>query len=143
MAIQKKTLEKYKEIETLLNLGYTNNEIKEHLSKKYNNHPRHIERLIYNYKKQKLALTDKTNVIIHKDKKIRIGEENCYFCGTNKELVEHHISYNPQIVVTLCHSCHSKFHYIFKKYHEIILKKDITLYRISQHLKKIKKDIDF
>ena len=37
-------------------------------------------------------------------------EDKCSACGTNKKLQEHHISYDPEIKITLCASCHIKTH---------------------------------
>lgn len=48
---------------------------------------------------------------------------NCYFCNDDK-IIEHHISYTPEIAVYLCKKCHSKFHILINEYHHIIKKKD-------------------
>lgn len=47
----------------------------------------------------------------------------CYFCEKDK-VIEHHISYAPEIVVYLCKKCHGKLHILIKKYQEIIKKID-------------------
>ena len=35
---------------------------------------------------------------------------NCKTCGSQKNLVEHHASYFPEITIWLCRSCHGKIH---------------------------------
>jgi len=34
----------------------------------------------------------------------------CMVCGSDKNLVEHHQSYFPEITTWLCRSCHGKLH---------------------------------
>lgn len=34
----------------------------------------------------------------------------CEICGSTKDLVRHHIRYNPEIIQVLCRSCHTKIH---------------------------------
>jgi hypothetical protein len=34
----------------------------------------------------------------------------CLMCGTENELLQHHISYEPEDTVTLCKKCHFKVH---------------------------------
>lgn len=35
----------------------------------------------------------------------------CQICEKNSRIVNHHISYFPEIIITLCDSCHSIFHH--------------------------------
>ena len=37
-------------------------------------------------------------------------EKKCVDCGTTENLQEHHISYDPEITVTLCVDCHMRRH---------------------------------
>jgi hypothetical protein len=36
----------------------------------------------------------------------------CLLCNRNKRLLEHHISYFPQIIIHICRSCHKHLHAI-------------------------------
>lgn len=35
---------------------------------------------------------------------------NCIECGSTEQLVEHHVSYDPEDTVWMCRSCHIKLH---------------------------------
>jgi len=35
---------------------------------------------------------------------------SCAYCGSKENLVKHHISYNPPVVVVVCQKCHEKIH---------------------------------
>jgi hypothetical protein len=35
---------------------------------------------------------------------------SCVICGSTENLVSHHISYEPEIIETLCKSCHREIH---------------------------------
>lgn len=37
--------------------------------------------------------------------------KRCSNCGSKDNVVEHHLSYDPEITVPLCQSCHLKVHY--------------------------------
>lgn len=41
-----------------------------------------------------------------------MGEEimNCVFCGSTKNVIKHHASYEPEIIQHLCRSCHRREH---------------------------------
>ena len=40
----------------------------------------------------------------------------CHKCGcNNKKLIHHHKSYEPQVIVLMCHSCHQKLHKKLRK----------------------------
>ena len=43
----------------------------------------------------------------------------CYFCDSGDNLVEHHITYSPEVTVTLCKSCHNKIHFVMKQQQEV------------------------
>lgn len=62
---------------------------------------------------------------------------NCYFCK-DKKVIQHHISYAPEIIVLLCRNCHSKLHLLIKEYHNIILQKDKGDVNITKYPKEIK-----
>ena len=34
----------------------------------------------------------------------------CKICGINDRIIRHHISYNPEITISLCNYCHPKLH---------------------------------
>lgn len=36
--------------------------------------------------------------------------EDCQLCGSNNNLQEHHISYNPPQIILLCRKCHQEQH---------------------------------
>jgi hypothetical protein len=45
------------------------------------------------------------------ERETHIGsKDKCNECGVVEQLVEHHISYEPEIFKILCLSCHLKFH---------------------------------
>ena len=35
---------------------------------------------------------------------------NCQICGSTKNVVNHHLSYDPEEIITVCRSCHRKTH---------------------------------
>ena len=37
-------------------------------------------------------------------------ENKCFKCGDTEGLILHHLSYNPEVVVSCCHSCHKSIH---------------------------------
>ena len=76
-----------------------------------------------------------------KQKASHIGSKNkCYF-GGGGELLEHHISYEPEITVTLSRTNHAKLHALVKEYHSQILKKDEDIRRFKTKLDNIKRII--
>jgi hypothetical protein len=38
----------------------------------------------------------------------------CYFCKDKEKLVDHHVSYDPEILVRLCDPCHKKLHRLLR-----------------------------
>jgi len=40
-----------------------------------------------------------------------ILREECAYCKKTEDLVLHHVSYQPEVVVMLCRECHAKVHY--------------------------------
>jgi len=44
---------------------------------------------------------------------LKVGE--CYFCQKTEKLNDHHICYNPQVVVRICKRCHGKLHALLNK----------------------------
>ena len=36
--------------------------------------------------------------------------KKCALCGTTRQLQQHHISYDPEIIITVCRECHRKLH---------------------------------
>ncbi len=36
--------------------------------------------------------------------------KKCETCGSIKNIINHHTSYEPEIIIPLCHSCHTKIH---------------------------------
>jgi len=57
------------------------------------------------------------NQIRNITKKNYVKDDKCKKCASKLFLVAHHIDYNsPKNVVTLCQSCHTRLHYIIKKY---------------------------
>ncbi len=43
-------------------------------------------------------------------------EIKCFKCGsTTGTIIKHHISYDPEIIVDCCRSCHKKIHYRARK----------------------------
>ncbi len=39
----------------------------------------------------------------------------CFKCGSDKNIIKHHISYNPEIIVDCCGSCHKRIHLRVRK----------------------------
>jgi hypothetical protein len=39
----------------------------------------------------------------------------CAKCGEAKELVHHHVKYEPEEIIMVCRSCHTKIHYRVRK----------------------------
>ena len=49
---------------------------------------------------------------------------NCSICKTDKKLITHHLSYEPEIIITMCWKCHTAMHRlaeINKEYQVIII----------------------
>jgi hypothetical protein len=68
----------------------------------------------------------------------RLGQlESCYFCGTGKGLLQHHISYYPQVLCSLCGKCHSKIHEVQEEYHKAGVEKDKQIKRLNAALNTI------
>jgi len=59
-------------------------------------------------------------------KKYIQDEKKCYFCN-NSQVIEHHLSYNPERIIYLCESCHVKLHFIIETYHLNGIEKDERL----------------
>ena len=38
---------------------------------------------------------------------------SCKLCGTTQNLVQHHLSYEPEVLQTLCQRCHRETHTLF------------------------------
>jgi len=38
------------------------------------------------------------------------SEDKCIICGSTKDLVKHHVSYDPEIIDILCRKCHTSLH---------------------------------
>lgn len=34
----------------------------------------------------------------------------CFKCGSTRNVIKHHTSYNPEIIVDCCRSCHNRIH---------------------------------
>ena len=39
----------------------------------------------------------------------------CFKCGSDRFVIKHHISYNPEVVVDCCKSCHRTIHHRVRK----------------------------
>lgn len=37
-------------------------------------------------------------------------EDECFACNDSGELIEHHLSYRPEVTITVCTECHGKIH---------------------------------
>lgn len=66
-----------------------------------------------------------------------VGE--CYFCGSKTYLIQHHISYVPEILVTLDKSCHGKIHAIMDVQQNQIKKNNESMAAINHRLDLINK----
>lgn len=40
---------------------------------------------------------------------------SCLICKENKKLIDHHLSYDPEIVVRVCWACHVTMHQLARK----------------------------
>ena len=122
MRPKREEIEKQKEeIRLRIDKGQEAWEIKELMSSKYNICERTISRRIKEVQtgiRQTISSTPKIN-------RTKISD-NCYFCG-NDDVVTHHISYVPEVIINLCESCHSKLHYVVDEYHKQIKEKDFIL----------------
>lgn len=61
-------------------------------------------------------LNNKSKHIIQKD-------NLCYFCSC-PDVVKHHLTYSPEILVLLCASCHQKLHILMQEHHKHSVKHD-------------------
>lgn len=42
-------------------------------------------------------------------------QTKCFKCGSTRFVIKHHTSYNPEVVVDCCRSCHSIIHHGVRK----------------------------
>lgn len=66
----------------------------------------------------------------------------CFMCGTNKNIIKHHTSYEPEEIVDCCRSCHLKIHHESdelpnKTNRKITLKSSQKRYRETHNMKQI------
>ena len=71
------------------------------------------------------------------EKKYWNNNRQCYFCPENKDLLEHHVSYIPEILIYLCKKCHHKHHLIIQEYHKLNIVKDKVIANLTDKLTKI------
>ena len=50
-------------------------------------------------------------------------DKYCSICGSDKNLIYHHLSYEPEIVVIVCRKCHQAMHRLAEidKKHQIVI----------------------
>jgi len=39
-----------------------------------------------------------------------MARNTCFKCGSTRFVIKHHTSYNPEVIVDCCRSCHKKIH---------------------------------
>lgn len=60
---------------------------------------------------------------------------NCYICKKEMKLIEHHISYLPQIVIRVCQGCHNKIHLgKLNQYCSFSRRQKLIFYKHKNHL---------
>lgn len=133
---QSKTKRLREEIEILQSLGYPKKEICTKISLEKGLHFRHIGRVIREMVNEPTILKKRT---IKNQKVYKINSKQCYFCGNKKDNIFHHVSYNPEVVVRLCRSCHGKIHFLQKKDHEANIKKDSYIKKVHDSLEDLNK----
>lgn len=42
-------------------------------------------------------------------------QSKCFKCGSTRFVIKHHTSYNPEVIVECCRSCHQKIHHKVRK----------------------------
>lgn len=88
-------------------------------SKKYELTLTHAERILLVWEGKKKNTSSWRFITKINDGKKYINKNKCYFCPSKKKLLEHHISYNPEIIALVCYSCHTKIHNILKIQHNL------------------------
>ena len=121
--LAKKTKDKLKWIEENKKNYLYDYDLRDALVKQFNLNSRYAYRLIDLFNGKIENTTPKTQNIITNNGKIFLNETNCYFCKCLSEIVQHHISYNPEKIIYLCSSCHNKIHIIMKEQHELELQR--------------------
>ena len=71
-----------------------------------------------------------TNAKLRRNYNKLANKDKCYLCGNHGQ-GSHHFDYLKNKTFTLCQSCHSKIHVIFKFYHETIIDTDRILTQIK------------
>ncbi len=83
-------------------------QVRDKFIKKFNSNWRTFYNLMKFIKKGKYREYNK------REWEMKLNTDGCYFCKKSKRLNQHHILYKPELVVTLCCSCHNKIHYLQK-----------------------------
>lgn len=145
VGFSKKMTERFQKIEQLQKEGKTKNEIVKYFFNKGMKKDK-IYRTIASYEVGAVVVHSKPKLyggrpIMREEEKNKqkLSSGTCIFCKKEKT-IEHHVSYNPEITVNICVSCHSILHRIIEKYHQQITEKDsfITFFKRKEiRLKKL------
>jgi len=133
---QLKTKKLREEIVILQTLGHHHKEICQKLARKKRLNPRHIDRVIREMTQEPTIIRKR---IVKNQKPYKINSGRCYFCKDKKNNINHHLSYNPEIIVILCKSCHNRIHILLRKNHEVNLKKDSYIKQVHDSLENLNK----
>lgn len=131
--IQKKTKERILFLQKMLSSGKTKAEIRELAEKEYGwkndvfyDTWKAMESGDTAHKKSRDQLLRNASF-----KKI-INEGNCYFCEQPSTL-QHHVSYQPEIIICLCPKCHGKIHFVTKTQHKIIVEANEEIAKLKRN----------
>lgn len=132
--LSKRVTAKFRIINECIKKGMNDTQIIEFLAKQFHQ----VERCQYVTLKQYYSNPDIVNeclsVISSGEPFFYNDTESCYFCNSSKQIIQHHLSYNPQKLIKICSSCHNKLHFLIKEYHTNIKEKDETIYKLNQRL---------
>lgn len=109
------------------------------LAKQFNLCEKYAHKLIKVYLGQIPNTRDVRNKLI---KPVTHIKTECYFCLNKENLVGHHISYNPEHIITLCRSCHNKIHFVLRQQHETELQRSEAFVRYEAKIKQIKRILE-
>ncbi len=132
--LSKKVIAKFKIINECLKRGMPEKEIVEILAKQFNQIERCQYLVIRKYHAEPDLVSSSLVALSKGEPFFYNREDSCYFCNGEKQLIDHHLSYNPQKLIKICLPCHNKLHFLIDEYHKNIKEKEETIWKLNQRL---------
>jgi len=135
--IAKKTRVKLEWLRYNYNSFYNISDLKREFCKRFDITPKHAWRIFKIYDGIANNTTNRSSKTLSGIPKEYLNRGKCYFCPNKNNLIEHHISYAPEVVSVLCKGCHAQIHKIMKIQHECEIKKVNYIKNIKGKLKEM------